>query len=190
MSNSIEIEAKALISKSDYELLIDTYKEYGMYTQTNHYIDTENRVLKSNLIALRAREKNGSLELTLKVPLEVGLLEINHTITQDEFISFKDNHLFPKCEIKDRLDELGVNTRELRIYTSLTTTRTDVPYKGGTLSIDKNEYSGITDYEIELEGNEMDSTIDNLRTLLDSFKIPFVENKVHKIERALKAIGK
>lgn len=187
MSNSIEIEAKALISKSDYELLIDAYKEYGMYTQTNHYIDTENRVLKSNLIALRAREKNGSLELTLKVPLEVGLLEINHTITQNEFISFKDNHLFPKCEIQDRLDELGVDTKELRIYTSLTTTRTDVPYKGGTLSIDKDKYSGITDYEIELEGNEMDSTIDNLRALLDSFKIPFVENKVHKIERALNA---
>jgi uncharacterized protein YjbK len=41
MSNAIEIEAKALVEKKDYEKIVALFKDYPAYSQTNYYIDND-----------------------------------------------------------------------------------------------------------------------------------------------------
>ena len=52
-----------------------------------------------------------------------------------------------------------------------------------------NNYSGITDYEVELEHKDMATATKYLKQLFDDNGIPFELNKRNKIRRALEAIG-
>ena len=84
MSNNIEIEAKVILSRQDYKKVFDTLKTKitDTHTQTNFYIDSQDRVLKKNDIALRIREYNRTYVLTCKTPLSEGLLEKNQELSE------------------------------------------------------------------------------------------------------------
>ncbi|MDD5884470.1 MAG: CYTH domain-containing protein [Erysipelotrichaceae bacterium] len=187
MSNAIEIEAKALVSKSDYEKLVAKYKDYGAYEQTNYYIDSPDNILQREKLALRIRKRDNHYEMTLKVPLSQGLLEKNCTWNEATFVSFRDQGIFPDGDIKKMLLMLDIDPASLKIKTSLTTERIDVPYEGGKLSIDQNHYSGQTDYEIELEYNNEKDAEAHLEALFQANHIPFVLNKKSKVARAMAA---
>jgi uncharacterized protein YjbK len=187
MSNAIEIEAKALVKKEEYEKLVALFKEYPAYTQTNYYIDNKNNLLRKEGIALRVRQKQTIYEMTLKTPLSQGLLEKNCVWTAKTFAEFKDHDVFPDGDIKRFLTMLDIDTSTLFVKTSLTTKRIDVPYEGGKLSLDENHYSNITDYEIELEYNNEPDAERLLKDLLEKNGIPFALNKKTKVSRALDA---
>ena len=187
MSNAIEIEAKALVSKADYEKLALKYKNYGAYIQVNHYIDSADGILSKEKLALRIRERDNHFEMTLKVPLSQGLLEKNSTWNKETFVNFRDNGVFPDGDIKKMLNMLDIHTKSLKIITSLTTERIDVPYENGKLSIDKNTYSGMNDYEIELEHNNEGDAEKYLEQLLKENAIPYALNKKSKVARAMEA---
>jgi uncharacterized protein YjbK len=188
MSNAIEIEAKVLLTKHDYEKLVTLYRGFGAYTQTNYYVDDDKATLRKEGIALRVREKNGLYEMTLKAPLSQGLLEKNCTWTKGTFETFQRSNVFPTGDIKRFLTMLDIDTEILKIKTALTTKRIDVPYEGGKLSIDENHYSGITDYEVELEYNNEDDAQKKLKELLEANAIPFKLNKKTKVARAFDAL--
>ncbi len=188
MSNTIEIEAKALVSKNDYEKLALKYMKYGVYTQTNHYIDSKDGILSKEKLSLRIREKDNRFEMTLKVPLSQGLLEKNSTWSKEDFINFRDNSIFPDGDIKKMLNMLDIHTKTLKIKTSLTTDRIDVPYENGKLSIDKNSYSGIEDYEVELEHNNEEDAEKYLQKFLEDNHVAFSLNKKSKTARAMEAL--
>ncbi len=191
MSNAIEIEAKVLVSKDDYRLLTKEFASYPRYVQTNYYIDTEDRALAKEGIALRIREKEGQYELTLKTPLSQGLLEKNAPITMNQFVALRDEDEFPETDLKRFLTMLDFDVKELRILTSLSTERIDVEYEGGLLSIDRNSYSGQVDYEIEFEYNNIDDAEKILEKLLASKGIKVAAfSKKSKTQRAMAAIGK
>jgi uncharacterized protein YjbK len=61
MSNAIEIEAKALVKKNEYEKIVSLFKDYPSYNQTNYYIDDAKNILRKEGIALRVREKRRPL---------------------------------------------------------------------------------------------------------------------------------
>jgi uncharacterized protein YjbK len=186
MSNAIEIEAKALVTEKDYKKLASAYeKDYPAYVQKNYYIDNKDGLLRKEGIALRIRTKGPSIEMTLKTPLSEGLLEKNEQLTKETFNSFRKDGVFPDNDLKRFLTMLDIDTGTLYIKASLTTTRIDVPYEGGKLSIDKNEYAGKTDYEIELEYNNEADAERLLRELLEKRHIPFTLNKKTKVARAL-----
>lgn len=187
MSNTIEIEAKALISKKDYEKLALKYMKFGVYTQTNHYIDSADWLLSKEKLALRIREKGNRFEMTLKVPLSQGLLEKNCVWTRETFKEFRDNKEFPDGDIKKMLMMLGIDTSKLGIQTSLVTDRIDVPYENGKLSIDKNSYSGLVDYEVELEHNNEGDAEKFLAQFLNENEVEFTPNKKSKTVRAMEA---
>ncbi len=190
MSNAIEIEAKALVRKEDYEKLAALFREGKKISQTNYYIDSESRDLAQEGIALRVREKEGAYEMTLKTPLSEGLLEKNRPIDPEDFQSLLKKGLFPKNDIARFLTMLDFDVDTLRILTSLSTDRIDVPYEGGLLSLDKNEYSSQTDYEIEFEYNNLEGAQKLLRGLLQKEGIPCELSTSTKGGRAMKAIGK
>lgn len=188
MSNAIEIEAKALVSQDDYRKLAKLFPDSPRYTQTNHYIDSDTRILNKEGIALRIREKNGQYELTLKTPLSQGLLEKNCVITKQQFDDFKEKGIFPKGDTSRFLTMLDIDIATLKILTSLTTDRIDVEYKGGLLSIDRNCYSGKTDYEVEFEYNNLGGAKKVLSDLFEENGIAYTFTKASKTRRAMEAL--
>ena len=67
MHSNIEIEAKVLLQKEQYDQVVSYLhlERYKKIKQTNHYIDSTSRVLRDNDFALRVREKDDFV-LTLK----------------------------------------------------------------------------------------------------------------------------
>lgn len=185
MSNAIEIEAKALVNKEEYGRLVKRFKEYPSFSQTNYYIDTEKSDLRVDGLGLRIREKDNSYEMTLKAPLSQGLLEKTAHLSKEEFNNFVKKGIFPENDLKRFLTMLDIDVNELHILASLRTERTDIPYLGGKLSLDKNEYNGLTDYEIELEFNNEADAEKLLKELFDEEGIHFEINKRPKSIRAL-----
>ena len=193
MSSNIEIEAKVLLLKNEYETIIEklNLSKYRKIKQTNHYIDTPDRYLKKNGIALRIREKDEEFELTLKTPLSEGLLEKNESISWRDFEKLADDHIFPEGNIKKFLSILGVDVTKLSILTSLCTERITVDYDGFNLSLDKNTYSNIVDYELEVESSSMEHAQEQIKKILSYCSITsYSINKVSKQARALHALEK
>ena len=187
MSNAIEIEAKALLDQEGYKKLRRIYQLYPSYCQTNYYIDTEDGLLRKEGFGLRIREKGGNYEMTLKAPLSQGFLEKNCTWDAGMFHDFEEGGPFPDGDIKRFLTMCDIPVDALRIRTSLRTTRVDIPYQGGKLSIDENHYSGIVDYEIELEySNEKDAE-QLLHELLETTGVTYTPGTKTKVTRALNA---
>ena len=193
MNSNIEIEAKVLLLKDEYDTIIKELKldKYRKFTQTNHYIDTPDSFLKKNGIALRVREKNQEFVLTLKTPLSEGLLEKNDSISWRDFDLLKDEGVFPEGGIKKFLQILGVKIEELKILTSLTTDRIEIDYKGGILCVDKNQYSGMVDYELEVEFTSIEGAKDLALSVLKECNIEnSTFNNISKQARALNALRK
>ena len=191
MGSNIEIEAKVLITKDEYNKVIEHFHldSYRRIKQTNYYIDTDNRDIKNNGFALRVREKDQEFELTLKTPLSEGLLEKNETIGWRVFEDLRDSKIFPEGGIKKFLAILGIDTNELKIITSLTTERIEIEYKNCLLAVDKNTYGNNVDYEVEAESTSMSGAQDTLKSILEACDIKdFSFNLKSKQSRALSAL--
>ena len=193
MSSNIEIEAKVLLLKDEYNAIIEklSLQKYRKIKQTNHYIDTPDRYLKKNGIALRIREKDEEFELTLKTPLSEGLLEKNENISWRDFEKLTESNIFPDGNIKKFLLILGVKVSDLKVLTSLCTERIHVEFEGFGLALDKNIYSNIVDYELEVESSSIERAQQEIENILNECDIKnFSFNKVSKQARALNALEK
>ena len=187
MSKNLEIECKSMLTKADYLSLLKNNK-YQSYEQNNFYIDDEEFSLIKMKSGLRIRFKNNEYELTLKVKRGVARLEINQMISAQQFDNFINKNIFPKGEVEDEIISLGIKIETLKMFGSLSTTRTDIFYHDSLISIDKNTYLGKTDYEIECESNSMDLARKNLQQFLLENNIKFVENKINKIQRVINSL--
>ena len=192
MHSNIEIEAKVLLQKEQYEQVVSYLhlERYKKIKQTNHYIDSTTRVLRDNDFALRVREKDDFV-LTLKTPLSEGLLEKNQTLSWREYDALEDESIFPVGNIKSFLELCGCNTRELQVLASLTTYRIEFEYEDGLVSLDENHYgkNGKTiDYELEIESTSMERAEELIKRLLQEAGITeFKFNTLSKQARALEA---
>lgn len=189
MSTNIEIESKVLLSKTDFEKVINVLhaERYKRIRQINHYIDTEDQALRRLGCALRIREKDDFV-LTLKTPLSEGLLEKSQTISWKQYELLEKNNIFPDGNIKTFLEILGIKIDDLKILTSLTTDRIDIPYKEGLLSLDKNIYSGYYDYELEMEQTSIQYAEECLKEICALAEVPCVFNTFSKQARAMNAL--
>lgn len=192
MATNIEIEAKVLIDEDSYIKIIELFKQYSenSYSQTNYYIDTVDFSLRKKGIGLRIRKIEGKYVVTLKTPLSEGLLEKTESISVAEYLEMKRKNIFPDIKIRSFLQMLDINIEDLRILASLTTERIDVDYDTGVFSIDKNDYAGHTDYELEKEGNNLKDAEEFLVNICEQAKIPYQINKVTKAARAFDKIKK
>ena len=101
MATNIEIEAKVLITKEEYDKVVEKMSKFaiGEYDQVNYYIETKDLALKKLGVGLRIRKIDNKYCMTLKAPMSEGLLEKNNTITEDEYLKFKDHNIFPENDI-------------------------------------------------------------------------------------------
>ena len=182
MSETIEIEFKNLLTKVEYENLLQTFnvKEKDVVMQSNHYFDTPEFDLKNLGSALRIREKRNNLELTLKQPASVGLLETTQHLSVNEFQAAIQLQIFPKGIVQERLEQLKIAFNKIVYFGSLTTKRAEFPYKVGLLVLDHSFYLKKEDYEIEYEVEDFQTGQLVFQELLKQYDIPIrkTQNKI------------
>ena len=146
----------------------------GSSSQTNYYFDTEDTLLMQEKTVLRIRQKGSNYKLTKKTRAEVGADETHLFISKEQAENFLQNGFDAK------IINLPYYVKNIA---QLTTHRASTPYKNGTLFLDKSEYYGKVDYEIEYEVDEEKEGLKDFKNFLDSHNITFKES-IRKSKRA------
>lgn len=177
MKQNLEIELKTLVTKSQFEQLIQFYAPAHFVQQTNHYFQSSP---KSTTQSIRVREINQSYLFTYKKKTENGVIEYEKVIPslafdQDpEIMTFLNN-----CQLFPPYNEVG----------SLTTERHLVNINNqAELCFDINHYNGITDYEIEYEVTAPHDHHSSFQEILNQANIEFIPNPTSKVKRCLSTI--
>lgn len=147
MQAATEVEFKTLLTKDEYRRLFEKFKENGTDIQTNHYFDTARFSLKATDTSLRVRERN-NLELTLKRKKGYTIQQFSQEITREQFEEIKANGVLPECEIADELKSI-IGEQKINNFMSLSTERMVFPYSKGYLFLDKSNYLGVVDFELQ-----------------------------------------
>ncbi|WP_086312222.1 CYTH domain-containing protein [Candidatus Enterococcus palustris] len=174
MSENLEIEFKTLLSIEEFSRTVDYFqlKEKQFFTQTNYYFDSADFQLKEKHIGLRVRTLSNNAEITLKIPEEVGLLEINDTISIDEAQHIVASATLPNSgNVYNRLTTLGINKNDLRLIGSLTTKRAEIKLPQGLLALDESWYNEQHDFELELEVDDPYNGKADFLSLLNTLNI-------------------
>ncbi len=185
MSRDIEIEAKTLINESDYNRLYSKYStKYPPYSQTNYLFYDESVSLKDSRLALRIRIKKGKGEFTLKIDLDEGKLEINQQLSEQDLSHFLKEGKLPDGEVISEINKNKLaNINHLKVFAILKTIRFDIKGDDYLLSIDKSDYLGTTDYEIECESSSMETATKYLKEFLEKESVPYLRNTKSKLKR-------
>jgi uncharacterized protein YjbK len=185
MTQEIEIEYKNLLTKQEFDRLTDFFgfTKDAFKLQENHYFDTPDFQLKASGAALRIRFKHGNYVLTLKEPAEIGLLETHQQLNKEEAegLLYSDERLVEGA-ITKQLQNLGVNSDNLRFFGTLSTSRAEKNTVEGLIVLDHSRYLNKEDYEIEVEVTNAEEGYRSFQNLLASHQIP-VRKTPNKIKR-------
>lgn len=184
-SNNIEIEAKVLLSKKDYEKLLESITfDPKVKKQENFFLDSKERELKKYNIMVRLRKRDG-YKLTLKAPLSEGLLEKNQKINETDAQKLIEKNVFPQGEIYDFLEMLHINISHLKILASLATERQETTFNGYPINISKNTYGKKVDYELEADSDSRQKSEGIIKDICSKYDIKFKLNTLSKENRAI-----
>ncbi|EIE6201998.1 CYTH domain-containing protein, partial [Listeria innocua] len=131
MVKELEIEFRNLLTKEEYDRLIEDFriKEDDFFEQTNFYLDTADFGLKERNSALRIRQLETQYQLTLKTPEARGLMETTQILAADQATAITDGANIPVGPVRDTLKEIGINHEDLQVFGSLKTIRAEKDYK-------------------------------------------------------------
>ncbi len=184
MTEEIEIEGKALVTKDDFLTLLKSFhvNEDEAIVQNNYYFETPVFSLKQQFSALRIRKKNGAYTLTLKEPHDSGILETHQSISEHEWTIAIEHNKFPEGTIVNKLRLRKIPIEQLQFVGQLLTRRIEFPYKNGLLCLDISEYFDKVDYEIEFEGTSTEHVQSTLATLFSTLNITpiYADNKMRR----------
>lgn len=184
MQKGTAAEFKSLLTEDEYIRLSQQFKGNKTDFQTNHYFDTSRFSLKALDASLRVRERE-TLELTLKRKKGYTVNETTLSITKEQFQEIKDSGVIGFPELKADLSTL-IGEQKLNNFLSLSTLRMYLQYKNGVLFIDKSDYLGVTDYEIEYEATSYHQGKKEFIELINDLEIQY-KKADKKIKRAYNA---
>ena len=176
----IEYEERVLISQSDYEKVIEdmklSNKPLTRFSIENIYLDNEEKLIRKNKWMLRVRTiNNARKELTLKIKNpDNSAIEINETLDHHPEID--------KC--------LNNDFNSFKEITRLTTERIEVTFDDYLLVIDKNSYSSIVDYDIEIESDNQEKSKKIIRFYCEKYGLTYDPDYKTKSFRAFQALEK
>lgn len=177
MKESIEIEYKTKITENKYIQLLNALDlNNNIYTQTNYYFDSLNEDLVKNKIVLRIRQKKDQYKLTSKIKdpnNDKSTLETHLYLYKEKALDMINNG-FNASIINLNYDVYNI--------CSLTTHRTKKEFLNGTIFLDKSEYNGIIDYELEYEAKSVDTIDEDFKKILIIFNIPY-QKQISKFKR-------
>lgn len=181
MQKTTDVEFKSLITKEEYDRLIKQFEGSKSDLQTNHYFDTTRFSLKALDASVRVRERE-KYELTYKrkkgYNIDIRTVEIN----EEQFQAIKTTGAIDIPEISEELYKL-IKDQKLVNFLSLSTLRTFLPYSNGVLNIDKSEYLGTIDYEIEYSSKSYHQGKEEFIQLISDLQIQYKKSD-KKIKRA------
>lgn len=132
-----ECEKKLLLSEEAYNALMERFSsaQKQIVTQVNYYFDTDDFAMNRQDTTCRIRLKDGQYQATMK----------RHAAGTDQSTE-------AEMEIYAGLDHNAFTDMGLKLWGALTTHRC-VLLKNPHLEVvlDRNEYLGYTDYELEIE---------------------------------------
>ncbi|WP_286925359.1 MULTISPECIES: CYTH domain-containing protein [Lysinibacillus] len=190
MAQQLEIEFKNLLTKQQYEHLLQEFhiQENAIHRQTNHYFDTPSQAIKNRQSGLRIRQIDNYFECTLKEKSAAHThIETTDVLTAEQAQLTIEGKGFYAHEVAKRLAQYHISLDELAVFGSLTTDRVEIPYKDGLLVFDHSFYLQCDDYEVEYESK--DATKGNV--IFDEFLQQYqIEKKASdkKIARFMKAL--
>ena len=187
MAKQLEIEFKTLLTKEEYQKLIERFSNYKGNYQTNYYFDTPRFTLKATDIGLRVRVRD-SYELTLKRRKHYSIIETNKIISKEIFEEFLENGIVPDEEIRNEIAGI-IGNQKLVNFMSLTTYRVNVPYKSGLLAIDKCEYLGEVDYELEYEATSYEQGKREFVEIVNEFGVKYKKSEA-KLKELMQLLEK
>lgn len=185
MTKQPEIEFKTLLSEREYLMLIEKFDGAKYNDQTNHYFDTPRFTIKAMDASLRVRERDGEFEITLKKKKRYARVEYTVKISKEEFEEMKKTGICTNPEIAEELAAL-IDGQKIENFMSLFTHRVYLPYSNGVLFIDRSEYCGQVDYEMEYEAKSYHLGKEEFIALIREFKIEYKKSD-KKINRAFNA---
>ncbi|MFR1517317.1 MAG: CYTH domain-containing protein [Clostridia bacterium] len=166
----IEREKKILLTQKEYAALLKHFFENACRTyQTNHYYDTEDYALHRSGVTCRIREKDGKFQATKKshLPDSDSSEELSAAVS-----SVTDS--FPFGDVRAAYKGF------------LVTERAELHSDGVDFYLDKNNYLGMVDFELEIEylpgrENEANKLLQDVASFL--MRIGFLENWNQMIHR-------
>lgn len=141
----LEKEYKCIIDEETYNRIKGKYKWNHVFEQTNHYYFDVSGELTGKNVTVRVREKDGTKKLQIKKHRKnADALQI---CEESEF----DIDSVPEV-IENGEKFVGEKTGRLVNIGALTTLRNSCMWNETTeICLDKSDYAGCTDYEIEVE---------------------------------------
>ena len=185
MTKDYDVSFRTMLSLSEYNRLVEEFSGCNSNYQTNYYFDTNRFSLKAAEIVLRVKERD-KIEIGLKRKKGFNLIDINEPITKEQFIDLRDNGVIPSKSILSEIGDL-INGQRLVNYLSLSTYRIFLPYKHGLLAIDKVEYLGKVDYELEFQTVSRDAGKKKFVETVKELNIIYKKGDT-KIKRAYNAL--
>lgn len=189
-----EFEARLLISEEQYFFIVTYYMNLfpnqKFLQNTNVYYDTDDLYLRSQHITLRLRTINDvKSELTMKIKGEQGDEEINDGLSPKEAELLSSHGVFPYGQVRNRLMLLPYSLEKYHSITTLYNRRLEIDFEDYLLVIDKNVYSDITDYNIEIESKK---DINHAKSVMKEYieKFNLTASKEKYVGKARRAIDK
>ena len=133
----LELEKKVLLTKDEYETLLNLLGiSCPFVKQTNYYFDTKTFSMNRKGITCRIRLKNGKYTATIKKHAAYAA----------------DGSIETSVSVKNGIEDNGFLDMGLYLCGSLTTQRTVILKDTACeMVLDRNDYLGYTDYELEIE---------------------------------------
>ncbi|UEA31429.1 CYTH domain-containing protein [Granulicatella elegans] len=188
----LEKEYKNLLTKVQYETLKEEFQSIFTkdITQTNQYYDCHQQ-LENNCSALRIRLIEGQQmgEITLKIPQsDCEVIEITEELPNEQLQWWVEEDIFLlPTSIKLALEEQGIELSNISPTATLTTHRLEGLLRPGCLLVlDESHYAGQTDYEIEMEVEDLEEGKEIFLEILHRHGIT-PQKPISKIRRALQA---
>lgn len=189
MEETIEVEFKNLLTEAEFLKLKTHYNvsDELFFTQKNYYFDTPDQKIQNMDAALRIRLKSNTNEITLKTPLQEGLLETNESLSLQQVDTFNSDKKFPKSShILTKIPVLNGIEDQLQLIASLKTRRAEKQLTEDILLVlDENWYHGEHDFELELETRDYSEGKRFFIDFLKQHQIPMRKTE-NKIFRAVK----
>lgn len=188
----LEKEYKNLLTREQYVALKEEFNSIFTkeITQTNQYYDCQQQ-LENNRSALRIRLIEGQQtgEITLKIPQsDCEVIEITEELPAEQLQWWIEEDIFLlPTSIKLALEEQGIHLSNISPTATLTTHRLEgILSPGCLLVLDESHYSGQTDYELEMEVEDLEKGKEIFLEILNRHGIEPLQ-PISKIRRALHA---
>lgn len=187
MAKEALAEYKTLLTKDEYLNIFNNINTDNGNLQTNYYFDTKRFTLKASEAALRVKKRD-NLVLTLERKKGYQLIRYDEDITEQEFNELLSTGKVENQKIQADLLDI-IKDQPVINFLTLSTYRITFPFKKGKVALDKCEYCGTTDYELEYTGANRELAKLEFIELIKLYNIAYKKSQL-KLKRAFEEFKK